>query len=311
MKILKIFGVVVGIHLFALVLIFANPGCSSTTKPAPAPIDTVAKSGPAPSITVPGASPTVNVPMGEGSPVTAASVNFNPDAPALVAPAGGGIRFNPTRPNTSAASTLVTEPVTDVTPATAYAVKSGDNLWLLAKKNHLTVAELAAANNLKTTAVLHDGQKLLIPSKSITPPAAAAAPTTTAKVAETTAVTKPAAGDAVKYTVKSGDTLSTIAKAFDLKQSDIIVANNITDPAKIRAGMVLTIPGGGWQAPGGKNAKSAAKPTGNSAKPAAEPPKPIFNPGPNEADSPVKAAPPANTEVPVIKVDEAPAPKKP
>ena len=37
MKILKIFGVVVGIHLFALLLIFANPGCSSTSKPPPAP----------------------------------------------------------------------------------------------------------------------------------------------------------------------------------------------------------------------------------------------------------------------------------
>ena len=35
MKILKIFGIVVGIHLFALILIFANPGCSSTTKPTP------------------------------------------------------------------------------------------------------------------------------------------------------------------------------------------------------------------------------------------------------------------------------------
>ena len=32
MKILKIFGIVVGIHVFALLLIFANPGCSSSSK---------------------------------------------------------------------------------------------------------------------------------------------------------------------------------------------------------------------------------------------------------------------------------------
>ena len=43
MKILKIFGIVVGIHVFALILIFANPGCSSTTKPTPALADTTSK----------------------------------------------------------------------------------------------------------------------------------------------------------------------------------------------------------------------------------------------------------------------------
>jgi hypothetical protein len=30
MKILKIFGIVAGIHAVALLLIFANPGCSSS-----------------------------------------------------------------------------------------------------------------------------------------------------------------------------------------------------------------------------------------------------------------------------------------
>ena len=43
MKILKVFGVVVGIHVFALILIFANPGCSAMIKTTPSPSDTVAK----------------------------------------------------------------------------------------------------------------------------------------------------------------------------------------------------------------------------------------------------------------------------
>ena len=37
MKILKIFGIVAGIHALAFLLILANPGCSSTSKPPPAP----------------------------------------------------------------------------------------------------------------------------------------------------------------------------------------------------------------------------------------------------------------------------------
>ena len=69
MKILKIFGIVVGIHVFALVLIFANPGCSSSTRPAPAPTDTVAKSEPAPAISVPNLSVAATPPP-----------DFNPDA---------------------------------------------------------------------------------------------------------------------------------------------------------------------------------------------------------------------------------------
>ena len=40
-----------------------------------------------------------------------------------------------------------------------------------------------------------------------------------------------------------------------VRQGDIAVANNISDPQKIRAGMELVIPG--WQAAGGKSGKAA------------------------------------------------------
>jgi LysM repeat protein len=318
MKIMKVLGVVVGIHVFALILIFANPGCSSTTQPSPAPIDTVAKNEPAPSVTATGVSPSVNVPSGN-SPMSAAPA-FNPDAPALAASTGGapGIRFTPTRPNTSAAATLLAEPVADVIPATTYAVKSGDSLWTIAKKNNLTVADLAAANNLQSTSALHEGQKLIIPAKKASPAAAASAAmssstaATSAKPAEMSGTKAPA--ESVKHTVKSGESLSMIAKQYGVKQGDIAVANNITDPQKIRAGMQLVIPG--WQSTTGKSAAAAAKPAtikpGSSpasapAKPAVPEIKPLFN-------APVIApgsAPATTSEVPVIKVDEAPADSKP
>jgi len=317
MKILKIFGAVIGAHFLFIVLFFAIPGCSSTTKPAPAPIDTVTRSESAAAVTLPGASAAVALPPADASPVTAAPINFNPDAPAYAAPAGGNVRYTPTRPYTAAASTLVAEPVTDITPATTYTVKSGDSLWSIASKNHLTYQDLATANNLKTTAALHAGQKLIIPGKKPAAPAAATTASATAAAKPAADAAKSAPADAVKYTVKSGDSLSTIAKAFDMKQGDIAVANNITDPAKIRAGMVLVIPGGGWQKPGGKAGKPAAKTAAapSNAKPAPEPAKPLFSVPGSDSDSPVKAAPsPTATpkeDVPVIKVDDTPAPKKP
>ena len=249
MKILKIFGIVVGIHVFALILIFANPGCSAMTKSNPAPADTAAKADPAsPSITVP------NIAAGDST------TGFDPNAPAVSV--STAIRYSPTRPNTPAATSLEAEPVADVTPATTYTVGKGDSLWSIAHKNHLTKAELAAANNLKPEATLRQGQKLIVPGKSVTPvtTAAKSAPAKGAMADSTPAQKGPA--DSVKHTVKPGETLGAIARKYQVKVGEIATANNISDPAKIHPGMELIIPG--WQSPAGKAAgKSAAKGTAN------------------------------------------------
>ena len=308
MKVLKIFGIVIGIHLFALILIFANPGCSSTSKPMPAPIDTVAKTEPPASVRLP-----FSEPKNASSPVSAAPVTFNPDAPATDSTTSGGVRFVPTRPGSPAASTLQTIPVTDVTPATTYTVKAGDTLWDLGKKFHISYAQIAAANNLKTNVALHVGQKLIMPGKSVSAAPAAAATgnvtngtTGAAKPAESLR-SAPVAGNGVKHVVKPGETLGTIARIYGVKQGEIAVANNISDPQKIRAGVELSIPG--WQ-PAGAAAKGAGKSGAKAADPAAKDPesKLIFN----ILDA-AASAPASNPgDVPVIKVEDnpmTPAPK--
>lgn len=50
--------------------------------------------------------------------------------------------------------------------------------------------------------------------------------------------------EGISYTVQKGDTLSTIARQTGAKLSDIINANKIADPTKIRVGETLFIPGG-------------------------------------------------------------------
>src|SRR5688572_25481967 len=228
MKILKIFGIVVGIHVFALVLIFANPGCSSSTKPAPSPGDTVSTSTPG---TTPSTTPAASTP-----PVASTPPPFNPDAPATAEPsssvgsAAPTVRFTPTRPGTPVATAIVAEPVSDVTPVTTYTVKSGESLWTIARKNNLTVPQLTAANSLKSDVVLKPGQKLIIPGKPSSPTASAPAPAAPApaptKTAETAAARPAANGSStVKHTVKSGETLSSIARTYGVKHGDIAVAN--------------------------------------------------------------------------------------
>ncbi len=305
MKIIRVFGVVVGIHLFALMLIFANPGCSSTSKPAPKPAETA--SAPAPS------APVVTVPLAgaaDASSISAAPIGFDPAAPAVA-----GVRYSPTRPGTPAASAIVAAPVADVTPATTYLVAKGDSLWTIAKKNQLTVAELAAANNLKPASTLRLGQKLIIPGKALVSggagtaqsPAASTVPMATPANGATPADAPKAKGESISHTVKMGESLGTIARKYGVRQGDIAVANNITDPQKITAGQILSIPG--WQTPVAK-AKAAAKPADPVAKPA-EPARSYFVVPPVEQDLDSGLKPVPVTEVPVIRVDDpaAPAPK--
>jgi LysM repeat protein len=291
MKLLKVFGLVVGIHVFALILIFANPGCSSTSQPAPTAADTVAKAGaPSPTISVPTTTAT-------DSPVVSAPSGFDPNAPAVAVSAG--IRYSPTRPGTPAAGALEAEPVADVTPASTYSVAKGDSLWTIAKKNHLTVSDLAAANNLRAGASVRLGQKLIISGKAMAPGAAAP------KTAELSAAKAPAAGaatrastDAVKHVVKAGETLGAIARKYQVKMGDLAAANNIADPAKIHPGMELIVPG--WQTPPSKTGKSGTKAAVSTA--------PVIPTISVSGDTP--EAKPADAP-PVISVDDVPAPKQP
>jgi LysM repeat protein len=305
MKILKIFGVVVGIHIFALVLIFANPGCSSTSKP-PVPDDTVSKTEPAPApVGLPNIAP---APASSNPP----PLTFNPDAPAAYATASSaGTRYVPTRPGSPAAGSLVSEPVTDVTPATTYTVVSGDTLSKIAKKTHMTTAELQAANGLKANAMLKPGQKLMIPGKPAAASVAASTnpPGALAPVAKATTESAPAPAAAarvptegLKHVVKSGETLGGIARKYDVKMSEIAVANNISDPAKIKPGQELIIPGWDPKEPkstgkSGKNGKAPASSKSNDAKSMSTPP---------AETGPIQAVPPATSPIPITPIEDSP-----
>ncbi|MGH2317132.1 LysM peptidoglycan-binding domain-containing protein [Planococcus sp. SE5232] len=103
---------------------------------------------------------------------------------------------------------------------TKYTVKAGDTLYSIAKKYNVTVSALAKANNITNYNLIRVGQVLTIPGKTTTPPATS-----------------------VKYTVKAGDTLYSIAKKYNVTVAALAKANNITNYNLIRVGQVLTIPG--------------------------------------------------------------------
>ena len=280
MKIIKILAIAAGLHALALALIFSNPGCSYT-KAAPSDTPAIAP------------APVSDAPAASSEPPT--------------------IRFSPTRPGTAVASALETQPVSGVTPATTYTVARGDNLWSIAKANQISRTDLAAANNLGANSVLHVGQKLIIPSKPLQPaPASApAAAVAGATVGAALPAAPKAAGDLERHVVKPGETLGSIARKYGVRQGDIAVANNITDPRRIQPGQELLIPA--KSAASNAKAPKPAKPKTETAGAAASPPAGAPGGAAPGADQDLDAGlkPPNASDVPVVKIEDAPAAAKP
>ena len=74
-------------------------------------------------------------------------------------------------------------------------------------------------------------------------PVAQTTPSPSVSASASTAPVTPAAPTPQTYTVKAGDTLTSIARRFGVTQNQILKANpDIKDPNKIAVGDVLTIP---------------------------------------------------------------------
>lgn len=129
-----------------------------------------------------------------------------------------------------------------------YVVERGDTLWGIARQLDTSVSTLVRLNGLADPDRIVVGQRLEVPSDAAAP-APAARETTTAATGST-------------YRVARGDALSRIARDHGVTTADLARANGITDPDRIRAGQVLTIPGGGAApapAPASADARPAAR----------------------------------------------------
>lgn len=110
----------------------------------------------------------------------------------------------------------VNEPINQEPTSDTYVVKSGDTLYGIANRYGVTVDELKRLNNL-TTNTLSIGQTLKIPSGTQN------------------------IEDYIIYTVKRGDTLYSIARAYDLTPNELINYNNLNS-TMLSIGQSLKIP---------------------------------------------------------------------
>lgn len=178
-----------------------------------------------------------------------------------------------------------------------YIVQAGDSLGVIAKRCHVSQAELLEANKLTDANKIKVGQKLILPASGQMP-AAAPKPAGKAKAKKETS-TVPVAAEKVKaadkpqlgpgeYLVQPGDNLSKIAAHAGVKVSALREANKLQSD-KIKVGQKLTIP----EAKSAGSAEAVAAPAAAVA-PAEAKPLPPMNPAP--AAAPAQPAPGAEVK---------------
>jgi LysM repeat protein len=126
-------------------------------------------------------------------------------------------------------------PVAPVPQTEDYTVIKGDTFASIAKKSGVSVRAVQDANPGVDPRKLKIGQKLHLPPAASA--STSAAPGTAPMAADTAS-----SGGELTYKVKSGDTLTSIARHFHVSIKALESANNLTTTS-IRVGRALKIPG--------------------------------------------------------------------
>jgi membrane-bound lytic murein transglycosylase D len=129
----------------------------------------------------------------------------------------------------------------DVTPALMkwdqVAVENGDTLSALAARHHVPVSVLRSTNNLKSD-MIRIGQKLRLPrdEQLLVDPQYVAAASELQQLQSGLI-----ASERLTYKVRSGESLSVIARRYKVSVRDLQSWNNISNPHSLRTGQTLTL----------------------------------------------------------------------
>ncbi len=241
MKFTSVFTAVLALHLVVIAVLLVQPGCSSSEKQrAERPSSVLGESREGYAETGP-ADHGSGIHSDFNSGITTAAVQK--DRPALQPPSRPSwTLFEESEPVAQRAPTAtrteVLQPVRPQTPAMAtYTVQGGDSLWKISRDRGVSLEALLAANNLTRDSVLRVGQQLKIPGEGASLPVASTEEQglrqeSTVDTATTT------------HTVRSGDTLSGLARQYGTTVPAIQAANSLRD-STIRLGQNLVIPASG------------------------------------------------------------------
>lgn len=138
----------------------------------------------------------------------------------------------PLPPTETPAPTNTPEPSLTPTPSgpISYIVEEGDTLFSIAQQFEVTMDALIAANSLEDPNNIGVGTELTIPSAEQELPTATPLPATLV------------AGTTIEYVVKTGDTLQSIADAYNSTVDAIVEANDLDPTEVLFVGVRLLVP---------------------------------------------------------------------
>jgi LysM repeat protein len=150
---------------------------------------------------------------------------------------------------------LVAAFLTIAAPAQAavpHTVAPGETLWSIAAANNLTTRTVAAFNGLSETSPVVLGSTIMVPTTSegyaalqsaglVAAPSSSASSTSTSTAASSAGAAPAPQG---AYTVRWGDTLSSLAAQAGVSAADMAAMNGLSVDGTLLAGTVIKLPAG-------------------------------------------------------------------
>lgn len=231
MKLTKIFGIVLSLHVVVILLVMFQPGCQTVDDNKPLTVQPPETQDPPagnPSFNEGLSDPTPSTPSDAGqSSQSGLSVPTRPQAGEIIVP---GLTPVPDDPVSTGELNLAPANIS------VYKVQRGDTLWAIAEKNTITLSSLLKANpSLDKNSRLAIDQQILIPVGGVSAPVPASV----------TPVDPPSKSQGSSYVVKSGDSMTRIAQVHGVSLSSLLQANGLNKSSIIRPGQTLSIPEGG------------------------------------------------------------------
>ncbi len=229
MKLTKIFGIVLSLHVGVILLVMFQPSCQTVDK----------KSNSASQVkNAPKETPLSSFNQGTATPVKPAEEVFvapsRPKPGEIIIP---GNDIIVPQPELASPSAVAVDPsLSPLRPmdVSIYKVVRGDTLWGIARKNSITLSSLLASNpNLSKSSKLSIGQEIMIPSGSVV---------TTDVPSSAQQALAPADGSPGTYVVRPGDNLSRIARNNQVSLASLMEVNGMNSRSIIRPGQTLILP---------------------------------------------------------------------
>jgi LysM repeat protein len=128
-------------------------------------------------------------------------------------------------------------------PGSTYVVQAGDTLSSVAHRSGLTVAAIAAANNIADPNRIWVGNVLRLPAGGSASPAPAASSSPAAGPGTSGPSTRYLVVGARKHTVTKGETLASLGSQVGRKASTLATANRLSRTASLSPGQSVWVPG--------------------------------------------------------------------